>query len=406
MKYIVVLLLALSALLAGCTERQTTQSSTPLPSNGNLEQTSLQDSGEIIPLTNYTLKGNEDGFYSIHTLPDANIIAYTDLNTATQSIFSYDSSDNESYVQDIIPSRDANLLFVARYADGRRFIEAVDVATLTSKVIFDTQDSVFWWVAMDDNSLYLTTVPGEIDEQQGLIRVTFEGEVTPLANLDISKYLNGQDIHAYELYPINNIFYASISDYMDNQILVKRVDEDGKIADVATLPYTSDGMSMSGFFGDGYYQILSDNTVLQLNLTSGELMNYGSITTESSLGYTRGITDTLLHSSQQVGEEYKDVLVELSTLTLYNSKLSYSYERPGENAREIYVKPFAEIGDNLLVVNGSQPVSQTITGADGNSQHAIYMFDSIALISKQDYHAGNANYTQVDNSNILSIFNS
>ncbi len=368
-----------------------------------------QQDGEIIPIKEYGAIPDEGGYYSMEYIPGNNVFTYTDIETATEEIVKVDGVPQIFDVYNpeakspmyIYPIGDK---LVYSYADMEYYrLELMDKNSGESSVIYEDKDSVLLGlVACTDRAVFISTYLPDNGTQK-LIRVGLDGEATELASLSTDMGELAQDFSPHSIYPIDNVFYASISTMQGNEI--RMIGENGEITELAFLPGYEE-TAFSDFHGDGYYQLSTDQTLSRFDPATKEITELGKITSDYPIDYMNPIGGNLFLGYSYGEEEMITLTIDLDSMSAEKVELSFTEKYATWQEINRLIAPVIMVGDNVVVVNDSSYATVLVTN-HGMDREEIrgFMFEKTAVISRADLKENNEAYTEIDRTELLSLVN-
>ncbi len=411
MKKTLTILALLTVLLAGCTEK--------LPSSDVLTSTAQQDEissneGDRVPDGITSIRDLEKmtdgtGYYETLFLPGIKVFTYTDFETATEEIVKingepmiYDLYNSElENPSRIYPIANTDTILLS-YEIGESRIDAVNRTNGKTVTLYTADDAIFWVVAYDAESIYISEYPYE-EKVQRIVRVDYDGNSQIIAELSIDVPSGGQDITAYMIYSYDNVFYAGIS--TADEYLIKRINEDGSTTELSTLPGFAEARFVD-FYEGYFYQLITDSTMSRLSLTDGSVEDLGKIDIGHEVRYLHPVGEGLYYSMLYLEEEQKYFILDIATLLADEITLGYEYSYPLQHVESVFTEVVVNLNGQLAVVTDVEQSSRLYYNPYSEiDELSVHMFEKTALISLEDYRANNPAYTEINREEVSALLN-
>ncbi len=378
----------------------------------------------------------KDGMYKKISFSINTYLTYTDFDTMQQVFLC--SAPNCTHSDDSCPAffqngegkrinsvfttyDDSALIMQTSVNDGMSFDVSVDIAQLSGadpKTIFQKENSYIEIIGVGQNNLYVMMGDDTQDFKGGVFALNIaSGELTKLYETDITTMLMlRHHVYGDSIYFMYDAVGEGVYDPTDpmqtpdsREFTIERLNlQSGEVTKLYTTTLAADEYAEGEMYKGEYYFSSYENraVVEKLDYETGETVPVGDFGVPNEfigstvVGYIDGYLTVV------VGDEAnrRNYLTHMNVETGEVTTNEFTYES-GEKGGSYNVRMniVADLGDELIVESGETLLQFEIYNEyTGEYDYPTNAIRNMAIVTQDDYFAGNMNLRPIDNSTIIA----
>ncbi len=382
------------------------------------------------------LAATNDGVYRVVNVPQGQLLSFIDYESGVQSFVPInnqnehtgddqngyldgflDIEDGPSYADSLIASPNGEYLFITmRSWNERTSLVRVDLKNGDMSLFYTSEEGKFSQIIGIDDSYVYYYIDSAHDDSLTLAKMDYDGNVETIKDysekLGFVNYAYGDEIFIF--------YYLPYEQPTDRKLEIYAVNVNtGEERTVTDAPLSIAFYQGIEFAGGSFYMMYNEEGAAQhlarVSLSDGEMTTVRTFDRADMLvDWVTVIDEDTLFFTYYDGGGYEVgsvndpqyYLYDVTTDEVTDYNLSFEYKTMFDVSNfDAAVNIICSTPSGYLVQNDVEQVSQRVRVDERTDTLYKYSFEKLAFLSDEDARTNNANYTAVDQSEILAQFN-